>query len=261
MFQFSITASSVLKQLIFKPCSLRCARPYVNFVRQLAVSTSELPKPPKKSPGKFFLFMQDKREQIFAENPGKKVTELAKIAGAMWNKLDEKDKKFYEEEDLKRKQEYAKEYELYLGSLTQNQINQLEVEKHQKILSRKERKQKMIQKRDEKELAKPKRPSSAYGLFMKDFYAKNASKDSVKGSSFISFKVIADVWETLSNEEKMVYSNKAAELVKEYRKDMLKWYHKMEDQGRLELLPKSYQRLATKSKPERKRKSVEKKEE
>ncbi|KAK3592826.1 hypothetical protein CHS0354_019054 [Potamilus streckersoni] len=255
MFQFSIMASRSLQQLIFKQCMPRSTRPCVDFVRQVASSKSELPKPPKRSPGMFVLFYQDKREKIAAENPGKKITELAKIAGAMWKRLDEKEKKFYEEEEQKRNLEFAEEYEVYVGSLTENQKKQLEEEKYKKILNLQQKKQKTVRKKEENELNKPKRPSTSYGLFVKDWYAKNASEDSVTGSVLSNSKVVADIWVTLPKEEKMVYSNKAEELMSKYNKDLLKWYHKMEAQGRLELVPKKYLLKAITSKRGRKTKS------
>lgn len=59
-------------------------------------------------------FINEKREKIKADNPGIKITEIAKKGGEMWNEL--KDKKEWEEKAAKDKERYLREMKEYESS-------------------------------------------------------------------------------------------------------------------------------------------------
>ncbi|XP_063539906.1 high mobility group protein D-like [Cydia strobilella] len=69
---------------------------------------SERPKRPMSA---YFLWLNSVREEIKAENPGIKVTEIAKLAGQMWQKMD--DKSVWQEQAAKLKLKYLKDIEEY----------------------------------------------------------------------------------------------------------------------------------------------------
>lgn len=60
------------------------------------------------------LWLNDTREQIKKENPGIKVTEIAKKGGEMWREL--KDKSIWEEKAAKDKERYNNEMKNYKPS-------------------------------------------------------------------------------------------------------------------------------------------------
>lgn len=60
------------------------------------------------------LWLNDNREQIKKDNPGIKVTEIAKKGGEMWREL--KDKSIWEEKAAKDKERYANEMKNYKPS-------------------------------------------------------------------------------------------------------------------------------------------------
>ncbi|XP_075168191.1 structure specific recognition protein [Haematobia irritans] len=66
---------------------------------------------PKRATTAFMLWLNDTREQIKNENPGIKVTEIAKKGGEMWKEL--KDKSKWEEKAAKDKQRYLDEMKDY----------------------------------------------------------------------------------------------------------------------------------------------------
>ncbi|KAH8394742.1 hypothetical protein KR222_003898 [Zaprionus bogoriensis] len=66
---------------------------------------------PKRATTAFMLWLNDTREQIKRENPGIKVTEIAKMGGEMWKEL--KDKSKWEEAAAKDKQRYQDEMRNY----------------------------------------------------------------------------------------------------------------------------------------------------
>ena len=68
-------------------------------------------KEAKRSPSAYLLFCGEKRDQVKASNPDKKMTEITSILGKMWSELSDKKKKPYVEkaEKLKAEFEAAKE--------------------------------------------------------------------------------------------------------------------------------------------------------
>ncbi|KAH8280556.1 hypothetical protein KR018_009801 [Drosophila ironensis] len=66
---------------------------------------------PKRATTAFMLWLNDTREKIKRENPGIKVTEIAKKGGEMWKEL--KDKTKWEEAAAKDKQRYQEEMRNY----------------------------------------------------------------------------------------------------------------------------------------------------
>nr|1WXL_A Chain A, Single-strand recognition protein [Drosophila melanogaster] len=66
---------------------------------------------PKRATTAFMLWLNDTRESIKRENPGIKVTEIAKKGGEMWKEL--KDKSKWEDAAAKDKQRYHDEMRNY----------------------------------------------------------------------------------------------------------------------------------------------------
>ncbi|KAG6444510.1 hypothetical protein O3G_MSEX003444 [Manduca sexta] len=66
---------------------------------------------PKRPMSAYMLWLNSAREQIKAENPGLKVTEIAKKGGEIWKSM--KDKSVWEEKAAKAKEQYAKDLESY----------------------------------------------------------------------------------------------------------------------------------------------------
>lgn len=69
---------------------------------------------PKRATTAFMLWLNENREGIKKDNPGIKITEIAKKGGEMWQAL--KDKSKWEEKAGKDKERYAKEMEDYKAS-------------------------------------------------------------------------------------------------------------------------------------------------
>lgn len=61
---------------------------------------------PKRPLSAYFLWLGENREQIKRDNPGMKVTEIAKRAGELWRGLE--DKREWEQKAAEAKDRYAK---------------------------------------------------------------------------------------------------------------------------------------------------------
>lgn len=66
---------------------------------------------PKRPMSAYMLWLNSAREKIKAENPGLKVTEIAKKGGELWKSME--DKSVWEEKAAKAKEQYAKDLESY----------------------------------------------------------------------------------------------------------------------------------------------------
>uniref|UniRef100_D3TNQ3 High mobility group protein D n=1 Tax=Glossina morsitans morsitans TaxID=37546 RepID=D3TNQ3_GLOMM len=74
---------------------------------------------PKRPLSAYMLWLNENREQIKKDNPGSKVTDIAKRGGELWRAI--KDKTEWEQKAVKMKEEYnkaVKEYEANGGTDT-----------------------------------------------------------------------------------------------------------------------------------------------
>ncbi|XP_077299618.1 high mobility group protein D [Arctopsyche grandis] len=66
---------------------------------------------PKRPMSAYMLWLNSAREQIKSENPGLKVTDIAKKGGEMWRAM--KDKTVWEDKAAKAKEQYTKDLEAF----------------------------------------------------------------------------------------------------------------------------------------------------
>ena len=72
-----------------------------------------VPKPKKTGPKKpksgFMFFSQERRKTLKEEQPSVSITDASKIIGAEWKKLNEEERRHYEESAQKDRERYRKE--------------------------------------------------------------------------------------------------------------------------------------------------------
>ncbi|KAI3713545.1 hypothetical protein L1987_72123 [Smallanthus sonchifolius] len=141
------------------------------------------PLKPKRPESAYFLFMNERRAALIAEN--KSVVEIAKITGEEWKNMTEKQKARYEKASKKKNEKYTQEMEVY----NQNKEHEAEISKKEEdellkvlkqealqLLKKKEKTETIIKKTKEKKKKnkkiddpnKPKRPASSFILFSKE---------------------------------------------------------------------------------------------
>merc|ERR1712048_391553 len=139
------------------------------------------PNAPKKPMSAYFLFMNEKRESIKRDNPDAGVSEIGKIAGEMWNKLEDKSR--WEQMQKEAKEKYDIEYAEYLKT---------------KPASEDDSADERPAKKKKKDPNAPKKPMTAYFLFM------NEKRESIKrdnpdaGVSDIG-KIAAEMWSKIDD--------------------------------------------------------------
>ncbi|ONK81200.1 uncharacterized protein A4U43_C01F26390 [Asparagus officinalis] len=194
------------------------------------------PLKPKKPMSAFFLFINDRRAALLAEK--KNVLEISKIASEEWKNMTEKDKAPYEEIAKKQKEGYNIQMEGYKQEkLEEAAILEKEEEEQKKImkqealqlLKKKEKTENIIKKTKETKKKqkeekssdpnKPKKPASSFFLFSKETRRELVQAHPDVGNSTLN-AMISVKWKELSEEEKKIWNDKAAEGMAVYKREI-----------------------------------------
>ncbi|KAI7742472.1 hypothetical protein M8C21_007633 [Ambrosia artemisiifolia] len=194
------------------------------------------PLKPKRPESAYFLFMNERRAALIAEN--KSVVEIAKITGEEWKNMTEKQKARYAKVANEKNEKYTQEMEIY----KQNKETEAEIAKKEEdevlkvlkqealqLLKKKEKTETIIKKTKEKrnktknnkndDPNKPKRPASSFLLFSKET-RKDLSKEKPDISNAQLTALISVKWKELGEEEKQRWNSEAAKAMEIFKKEM-----------------------------------------
>ncbi|XP_069428504.1 transcription factor A, mitochondrial isoform X2 [Ovis canadensis] len=202
--------------------------------------SSSLSGYPKKPMTSYVRFSKEQLPIFKAQNPDAKNSELIKKIAKLWRELPDSEKKIYEDAYRADWQVYKEEINRIQEQLTPSQIVSLEKEIMQKRLKKKA----LIKKRELTMLGKPKRPRSAYNIFIAERFQE--TKD---GTSQVKLKAINENWKNLSNSQKQVYIQLAKDDKIRYYNEMKSWEEQMMEVGREDLIRRSV-KYPAKSEPE-----------
>ncbi|GKV40076.1 hypothetical protein SLEP1_g47750 [Rubroshorea leprosula] len=193
------------------------------------------PLKPKHPMSAFFLFSNERRAALLAEN--KNVLEVAKIAGEEWKAMNEEQRGPYEEMAKKNKEKYMQEMEAYKLRKEEEAMNlkkeeeelmKLQKQEALQLLKKKEKTENIIKKTKEKRQKKkqqnsdpnkPKKPASSFLLFSKE--ARKTLMQERQGINNATLNALISVkWKELGEEEKQVWNSKAAEAMEAYKKEL-----------------------------------------
>lgn len=148
------------------------------------------PNKPKAPLSSYMRFVNEKRNDIKADNPGAGIGEIAKIAGKMWKELDEDDKKAYEKAYQKERKIYLEKMEDYVPPPGCKPVKSKPV----------------------KDPNAPKKPLTAYFAWMNENRARIKEENPDAGLGEIS-KIAGREWKEVDEDER-------AELDANYKKGM-----------------------------------------
>ncbi|GLT78124.1 hypothetical protein SLA2020_496700 [Shorea laevis] len=193
------------------------------------------PLKPKHPMSAFFLFSNERRAALLAEN--KNVLEVAKITGEEWKAMTEEQRGPYEEMARKNKEKYMQEMEVYKQRKEEEAMNlkkeeeelmKLQKQEALQLLKKKEKTENIIKKTKEKRQKKkqqnsdpnkPKKPASSFLLFSKE--ARKTLMQERPGTNNATLNALISVkWKELGEEEKQVWNSKAAEAMEAYKKEL-----------------------------------------
>lgn len=191
----------------------------------------------KKPATPYIMWCKDHWTEVKNENPEAEFSEVANILGAKWKTLTPEDKKPYEEKYQIEKAAYSK---IMVNEKRESEaMKLLEEEQKQKTAmelleqylqfkqeAEKEGDNKKIKK--EKDPLKPKRPESAYFLFMKE---KRAALVAENKSMVEIAKITGEEWKNMSEKQKSRYEKVAKKKNKQYTQEMEVYKHNKEEEA------------------------------
>lgn len=182
---------------------------------------------PKKPLTSYLRFSTEQLPRFKAKHPDVKLSELMRKIGAAWRELPDEEKKVYEADFKAEWKAYKEAMSKFKDQLTPTQLVSFEREGREKRL----RKKTSIKKRELTLLGKPKRPRSAYNIYVSECF-----QESRENSSQGKLKTINESWKNLSSDERQVYIQLAKDDRIRYDNEMKSWEDQMAEEGRSDLI-------------------------
>ncbi|XP_018378487.1 PREDICTED: ARS-binding factor 2, mitochondrial [Trachymyrmex cornetzi] len=207
----------------FNPLNFFCIREFASaqdfstLKSKQNVEKDSIPPKPKKPPNIFILYYNSVRNELQKEYPHCKLTELSKIASEKWTQIDPTIKQNLQKQFREQFSIYKQKLMDYENSLTNEQKMEIKLLKKGHTLKQGEIKQKLM------ELGKPKRPLSAFMLFMQS--KKNTKNPHKSHKDWIND--ITNEWKNMTMINKSKYNAEASDLLKKYKIEMQKWEEEM----------------------------------
>ncbi|KAF6111846.1 transcription factor A, mitochondrial [Phyllostomus discolor] len=186
-------------------CGSRLRSPF-SFVYIPRWFSSTLRSYPKKPMTSYVRFSKEQLPIFKAQNPGARNSELIKKIAELWRELPDSQKKVYEDAYKADWQAYKQELIRIEEELTPSQ-------------------------RELTLLGKPKRPRSAYNIFISERFQE--AKD---GTSQLRLKAVNESWKNLTSSQKQVYIQLAEDDKVRYFNEIKSWEAQMVEVGREDLL-------------------------
>ncbi|XP_076275651.1 transcription factor A, mitochondrial-like [Rhynchophorus ferrugineus] len=190
------------------------------------LSKLNIPEKPKRPLSAYMQYLFEKRPQVKVNYPNLSNIELIKKMSEDWKNLSSDLKLNYENKAKQNKEEYDKRLLQFNNNLTPEQktvLNQIQSELREEAKKRK-------LKREIKQHNKPKKPASAYSLFLLS-YAKEQGLNIAHAMQSGKGK-----WDALSEQEKEKYYKEYSEKKKMFEEELAVWEAKMIAEGREKLI-------------------------
>ncbi|XP_048406970.1 transcription factor A, mitochondrial isoform X1 [Stegostoma tigrinum] len=197
-------------------CSSVCAA-----IRRLSLDNTPS-APPKRPLNAYLHYLVEQQQIIFKQSPDIKVSEKTKQIAQAWRALTPDQKKPYELAANDAKLKYKVELAAFKANLTPAQLASLKEERRQKLAKRRT----MRKKRKLTVLGKPKRPRTAFNIFMAENF------DEAKGAtSQAKLKNLQDEWHRQSETQKQMYAQLAEDDKIRYQNEIKLWEEQMIETG------------------------------
>ncbi len=235
------------------------------LLQRLTISTTtvsptsgdKVPQFPKKPPGIFLRFLEEQRVSPAAA--GLNYKKVVQMAAQKWHEAPENDKIRLQQAYLQDLEEWRQRKAAVEKKLEQdNLLEGVKARMAEEKLARALRKARLDQKRLNDELGKPKKPTNAYGLYVKEWMkVRERVVDTLrcrdkfvspqvhvsKGPS--SIKEAAAEWKGLTEGDKAHYEREANRLKEKYAKELEAWTAQLEKSGdKAEVMLKANEKLS-----------------
>uniref|UniRef100_A0A8C1DK67 Transcription factor A, mitochondrial n=1 Tax=Cyprinus carpio carpio TaxID=630221 RepID=A0A8C1DK67_CYPCA len=205
--------------------------------------------PPKRPLTAYMTYVKEMHPTISRQNPGIKNVDIVRKLAQQWKTLTPEQKQTFQDASSASREQYKLALEKYKAQLTPAQTAALAVEKRQKVAKRKA----IRRKKELNSLGKPKRPRSAFNIFMSEHFEEaKGTNMQVKmdfSSSYSRFrfyttkmKSLRDDWERFSATQKQMYIQLAEDDKVRYKNEIKSWEEHMIEIGREDLVRRKERR-------------------
>lgn len=197
---------------------------YINPVKCL---TSQASGPPKRPLNGYMRYVQQQKPIVTRQNPEIKVVDLVKKIAQQWRMMSPEQKQPYQDAFVKAKEQFKVDLERYQAQLTPVQRQQQAMEKKQRL----DKRRAIRKKRELNSLGKPKRPRTAFNIFMSEHF------EEARGvSTPAKMKSLLEDWRNLFSHQKQVYTQLAEDDKIRYKNEMKSWEDHMVEIGREDVI-------------------------
>lgn len=183
------------------------------------IKKDTLPSKPKKPLNTFLLYYTSIKNKLQEEYPNSKQTVIMKKASEKWAQIDPTIKQNFQKQYLEQNSVYKQKLMDYENSLT----NKQRVEVIQRLLEQGHTSKKPEIKQRLTELGKPKRPLSAFILFLQN--KRITKKPQISYKDWIYD--VTEEWKNMPMEDKNKYNAEAKDLLEKYKIELKKWQEDM----------------------------------
>ncbi|CAG0878545.1 unnamed protein product [Darwinula stevensoni] len=191
-----------------------------------------LPEPPQRPHTPYFNFWLQKRIELIHEDPELSPREVTRQIAEMWREMSVEKRAKYEGGYQEAQRQFKEKLQAYYEGISEEDKARLREERHKMRVQRQVRKQKSELRQKMKELEKPKRPKTAFALYIQS--KTDIAPRKPGDSNFL--KQRAAEWNAMSNEEKFSYVEESQKAKARYEKEIRSWEEEMVKQGHVDVV-------------------------
>ncbi|XP_023805385.1 transcription factor A, mitochondrial [Oryzias latipes] len=209
-----------------------CSNPFLRCLTAVKTGpgkclTTQPGGPPKRPLNGYLRFVMEQKPAVVKQNPEIKPVDVIRRIAQQWRVMSPEQKKPFQDAMVQDMQKFKLDLQEYRSQLTPAQLQQQAAEKKQRMSKRKA----IRKKRELTSLGKPKRPRSAFNIFMSEHF------EEARGSTTQArMKSLLDDWRNLLSHQKQVYIQLAEDDKVRYKNEMKSWEDHMLEIGREDLL-------------------------
>ncbi|KAI5103075.1 transcription factor A, mitochondrial, partial [Silurus meridionalis] len=178
--------------------------------------------PPKRPLTAYLRYVIEQQPIVVKQNPEIRVVDVVRKIALQWRTLTPEEKRPFEEASITAREQYKVDMKAYQEQLTPAQSAALAEEKRQKMAKRRA----IRKKRELNSLGKPKRPRSAFNIFMAEHF------EEAKGTTVPVKKVFGCAIHYCNS----IYMQLAEDDKVRYKNEMKAWEEHMTELGREDLV-------------------------
>lgn len=227
----SVGANVLLKSVgLFSYASVVRCSCVVPAIKSFSTTTGAAPKRPLTA---YMKYVQETQPTIVRQHPGVKNVDIVRKIAQQWRALTPEQKQPFQDASLAARDQYKLDLEKYKAQLSPAQSAAIAEERKQKLAKRKA----IRKKKELNTLGKPKRPRSAFNIFMAEHF-----EEARGANTQAKLKSLTDDWQRLSVTQKQIYTQLAEDDKVRYKNEIKSWEEHMMEIGREDLVRRKERR-------------------